>query len=280
MALHALGRLATELASSRRRAYPVIAVVVALPRLVVLLDQRGSILAPFTFGEKSDDIARTFVASGTFGFIPGHPTAYTQPLYSYFLIPLYWVFGRSWEIVGGAQILVAIATSLLVYEIGRRWLPSWAGLCAALLVSVHPYSLWHDVHVNREILDGLLAAAIFLFSTGTARPPLGQARGRAGRGVRAGDPEQRPADRTAAVRRRALPLVLAAEQAGLRADRDDARGLRRRAGAVGDPEPRPGRLLRADDRLARILAGMPAHSNSSRSERSAASRSSRRRHTR
>jgi 4-amino-4-deoxy-L-arabinose transferase-like glycosyltransferase len=160
----ALGRLATELANRRRRAYLLIALVTALPRLVVLLDQRGAILAPFTFGEKSDDIARTFVDSGTFGFIPGHPTAYTQPLYSYFLIPLYWTLGRSWEVVGGAQILVAIATSLIVYEIGRRWLGSLAGVVAALLVSVHPYSLWHDVHVNREILDGLLAAAIFLLS--------------------------------------------------------------------------------------------------------------------
>ena len=127
MASHALGRLATELATRRRRAYPIIALAVALPRLVVLVEQRGAILVPFTFGEKSDDIARTYLASGTFGFIPGHPSAYTQPLYSFFLIPLYWSLGRSWEVVGGAQILVAIATSLIVYEIGRRWLPAWAG---------------------------------------------------------------------------------------------------------------------------------------------------------
>ncbi len=124
MATHALGRLATELANRRRYAYPVVALAVALPRLVVLVEQRGAILVPFTFGEKSDDIARTYLASGTFGFIPGHPSAYTQPLYSFFLIPLYWSLGRSWEVVGGAQILVAIATSLIVYEIGRRRLPA------------------------------------------------------------------------------------------------------------------------------------------------------------
>src|SRR5204863_8524282 len=28
-----------------------------------------------------------------------------------------------------------------------------------------PYSLWHDVHINREILDGLLATAIVLGAT-------------------------------------------------------------------------------------------------------------------
>jgi 4-amino-4-deoxy-L-arabinose transferase-like glycosyltransferase len=159
-----LERRVAQLAANRRSAYAVISVAVALPRLVVLLDQRGSILAPFTYGEKSDDIARTFLASGTFGFIPGHPSAYTQPLYSWFLIPLYWTLGRSWQVVGGAQIVVAAATALLVYEIGRRWLPAWSGLCAALIVGLHPYSIWHDVHVNREIIDGLLAAAIMLLA--------------------------------------------------------------------------------------------------------------------
>jgi 4-amino-4-deoxy-L-arabinose transferase-like glycosyltransferase len=159
-----VSRYVTEVTRSRKRAYTLIAAAVVVPRAIVLLDQRGAILPAFTYGEKSDDIARTFIASGTFGFIPHIPTAYTQPLYSFFLIPLYWALGRSWEVVGGAQILVAVATSLIVFEIGRRWLRRWGGLCAALLVSIHPYSLWHDVHINREILDGLLAAAILLLS--------------------------------------------------------------------------------------------------------------------
>jgi 4-amino-4-deoxy-L-arabinose transferase-like glycosyltransferase len=160
-----LGRRASAVAARRAQAYPLIAVVAAAPRLAVLLEQRGVILPGFTLGEKSDDIARTYLASGTFGFIPGHPTAYTQPLYSYFLIPLYWAFGRTWEVVGGAQIIVAVATALLTFEIGRRWLQSGAGLVGALLVALHPYSLWHDVHINREILDGLLATAIVVGAT-------------------------------------------------------------------------------------------------------------------
>ena len=66
---------------------------------------------PYTLGEKSDDIARTFLDTGTFGFIPGLPTAYTQPLYSFFLIPIYALFERSWIVVGSAQILVAIGVA-------------------------------------------------------------------------------------------------------------------------------------------------------------------------
>jgi len=162
-----LGRV-QSIAGDRPRAYVLVALLVAVPRLVALVADRNDILQPFTFGEKSDDIARTFVDSGTFGFIPGQPTAYTQPLYSFVLIPLYETVGRSWETVGGLQILMAAATAIVVYEIGRRWLAAGAGLIAAALVALHPYLVWHDVHVNREIVDGLLAAAIMLLTLALA----------------------------------------------------------------------------------------------------------------
>ena len=144
----------------RSHAYALVAAVCALPRLAVVAIERGDILLAYT--EKSDDFARTLVASGTVGFIPGVPSAYTQPLYTFFLAPLYWVFGRHWLVVGIAQTLVAVATALLVYEIGRR-IASWrVGVVAAVLATLHPYLVWHDVHVNREILDTLLAAGIVL----------------------------------------------------------------------------------------------------------------------
>jgi len=144
----------------RSSAYALVATVCALPRLVVVAIERGDILLAYT--EKSDDFARTLVASGTVGFIPGVPSAYTQPLYTFFLAPLYWVFGRHWSVVGIAQTLVAVATALLVYELGRRIASQRVGITAALLATLHPYLVWHDVHVNREILDTLLAAAIVL----------------------------------------------------------------------------------------------------------------------
>jgi 4-amino-4-deoxy-L-arabinose transferase-like glycosyltransferase len=153
----------------RRRAYVVVAAVAALPRLIVLLYERGHILAAFV--DKSDTFARTFVSSGTFGFLPHHPSAYTQPLYGFFLVPLYWIFGRHWEVVGVAQILVGVGTALLVYEIGRRVLSSWAGVIAAVLTTIHPYLVWHDVHLNREILDQFVAAAIVLLALVAATRP-------------------------------------------------------------------------------------------------------------
>src|SRR5436190_1166751 len=141
-----------------RRAVLLLVLATALPRLAALLHERGAIIASFT--DKGDDFARTFLASGTYGFIPGHPSAYTQPLYGWFLIPLYWIFGRHWAVVGLAQICVAVATTLIVWQIGRRWLTPTVGLLAGLAVALHPYLVWHDVHMNREVLDHLLAAAI------------------------------------------------------------------------------------------------------------------------
>jgi hypothetical protein len=128
----------------------------------VLAHERGRILTEFV--EKSDDFARTLVSSGTYGFIPGVPSAYTQPLYGWFLAALYWPLGRHWFVVGVAQTIVAAATALVVYTTGRRFLSARAGLIAALISTLHPYLVWHDVHVNREIVDQLLAAGIFVLT--------------------------------------------------------------------------------------------------------------------
>lgn len=147
---------------TRRPAYVLLALASALPRLVALLYERGDITAEYV--DKGDDFALTFLESGTYGFIPGIPSAYTQPLYGFFLIPLYWVFDRHWLVIGLAHVTVAVATAWLVYELGRRVLGARAGVVAALLTTLHPYLVWHDVHMNREILDHFLAVAAVLLT--------------------------------------------------------------------------------------------------------------------
>jgi len=154
---------------SRRRAYALLAAACALPRLAILLHERGAITSAFT--EKSDLFALTFVRHGTFGYVPGEPSAYTQPLYGWFLIPVYWIFGRSWESIGVAQVILAIATAWLVYEIGRHLLGRRAGLIAAAIATLNPYLAWHDMHVNREIVDQVCAAALVLLTLKVAERP-------------------------------------------------------------------------------------------------------------
>jgi hypothetical protein len=151
---------------TRPGAYLLVALAAALPRLGVLLARRDSILAEYT--EKSDDFAVTFLASGTFGFVPGEPSAYTQPLYGLFLSAVYAGPGRHWAAVGLVQVALAVLAALLVLTIGRRFLSPAAGLLGAAAFALHPYLVWHDVHVNREILDSVLAAGLVLATLAAA----------------------------------------------------------------------------------------------------------------
>ncbi len=153
----------------RRIAYGGIAIVCAVPRLVVLLHVRDTMLG--SNAEKSDLFAQTFVAHGTYGLIPGEPSAYTQPLYGWFLIPVYWIFGRTWWSIGIAQILLAVVTAVLVYEIGRRLLSPRAGLIGAAIATLNPYLIWHDMHINREIVDQVVAVALVLLTLVVAERP-------------------------------------------------------------------------------------------------------------
>jgi hypothetical protein len=143
---------------SRPLAYGILIAVCVLPRAAVLLHERASVLANF---EKSKVLAQLYLRDGTFGYVPGHPSAYTQPLYGWFLIALFWVAGFHWWSVGTAQIAVAVATSITVFETGRRFLSARVGLVAAVIATLQPYLVWHDVHGNREILDQLLGAGMF-----------------------------------------------------------------------------------------------------------------------
>jgi hypothetical protein len=152
----------------RRSHAIVLFVACVLPRVIALISERRDVLSSYI--EKSDAFARLFVSSGTFGQIPGIPSAYTQPLYALFLIPIYWI-DRSWWLVGGAQILVAFLTTLVVYMIGTRIGDARIALAAALVSTLHPYLIWHDIHVNREILDQLAGALVVLTTLACADRP-------------------------------------------------------------------------------------------------------------
>jgi len=145
---------------SRRSAILIVLAAAVVPRLALMLHERGDLLAGLT--EKSDRFARTLVASGTYGFIPGRPSANTQPLYGFFLSAVYWVSDRSWLSIGLAQTALAAATALLVYALGTHIASRRVGVVAAVLSTLHPYLVWHDVHINREVLDQTLAAALTL----------------------------------------------------------------------------------------------------------------------
>ena len=151
---------------TRGRAIAIVVAAAVVPRVVVMLSERGAMLEELV--EKSDRFAQTLVASGTFGFLPGRPSGYTQPLYAWFLAGLYQVIERHWLVVGIAHIAVAALTALLVLEIGRRVVSLSVGVVGASIATLHPFLVWHDMHVNREILDGLLIALVALLAVAVA----------------------------------------------------------------------------------------------------------------
>ncbi len=238
---------------TRRQALAIVLAAAVLPRLVVLVSERGAILEELV--EKSDRFAQTLVASGTFGFLPGRPSGYTQPLYAWFLAGLYQVFERHWLVVGIAHIAIAALTAVIVLEIGRRVVSLRVGVVGATIATLHPFLVWHDMHLNREILDGLLVAVVALLALVVAERKgallalaLGAAAGLAILGN---------------ARLVLLPLVLAAFVA-LPLERSTAllaprrggsrrRGARRRA--LGRSKRGQRRLPRPHDRHARALEG-------------------------
>ena len=116
-------------------------------------------------------IAHVFARTGTFGFVPDEPTAYTQPLYGLFLTPFHLLGDRHWLAVGLAQVALAVVTALLVHRIALRLVPPGWALAAALVTTLHPYLVWHDVHMDREILDQPLAAGLVLAALALAARP-------------------------------------------------------------------------------------------------------------
>ena len=237
----------------RAPAVGLVAGAAALPRLVALAIERDAILEEYV--EKSDTFARTLVSSGTFGFLPDVPSAYTQPLYAWFLAALYWPLERSWVVVGLAQVVVAVATALLVLAIGSHLATVRTGVIAALVATLHPYLVWHDVHVNREILDGLLAAAMVLLAL-LAYERRSLLLAIATGGV---DGARDPLERTppaAAPGPRAVRRVACATRAP-RGRGGAPRRRRRRGGdrAVGRPQPGRDRVRDDHDGHARALEG-------------------------
>ena len=236
----------------RSTAAAVVVVVAAAPRLLVLARERETILEEFV--DKSDRFATTLVDHGTFGFLPGVPSAYTQPLYGWFLAAIYLPFGRSWLAVGLAQIAVAVATALVVFAIGTRLRSPGVGLVAATIATLHPYVVWHDVHLNREVLDGLALALLALCALAAYERqslPLAAATGAVAGLAILGN-----------ARLLLLPIGIAVYVAWRTpvepwADRGRTRHRDGRGGSrtVGRAEQGAGRLLRDHDGLARPLEG-------------------------
>ena len=123
---------------------------------------------------------------------------------------------------------------------------------AAVIATLQPYLVWHDLHGNREILDQLLGAALFgltLLAVAAARVWLGVALG-----VVSGVAILSNARLARAAARARAASCSGGVPAGRRRSRCRCVAVRG-DGAVGDPQQGRARLLRDHDRRARALEG-------------------------
>jgi 4-amino-4-deoxy-L-arabinose transferase-like glycosyltransferase len=124
----------------------------------------------FTLGEGHGSAAQTIVAgwqrlNGLYGIIvPGQPTAYVMPLYPLLLALFRLIFVNP---IIPAQILGALAASMLIYVIGRiawRLGGKAAGVAAGIIAAIHPHFFYYSLKITPQIsLSLCIAAAILLF---------------------------------------------------------------------------------------------------------------------
>ena len=239
----------------------VVVLVAALPRLARprCASARRSSRSSWTRATAS---RRRSSTSGTFGFLAGVPSAYTQPLYGWFLAAIYLAVrpvvarGRDRPDRRRRRDRAARLRDRHAPALDRRRRSSRRSLA-----TLHPYLVWHDVHLNREILDGLAAraarAARALAAYERRSLPLVGGRGARRRPC---DPRQRaarPAPRSCLAVYVAWRSPLGHALHGRRA-RGRLAAVRRRA--LGRAEQGPGRLLRDHDGLAGAVEGeQPEH---------------------
>ena len=167
---------------------------------------------------------------------PAIPSASTQPLYGCFLVPLYWVFGRTWDVVGIAQIVGRRGTAAPRLHRGGASSSRASRCSAAVVCDPQPVpDLARRPRQPRDHATSSSLAGIVLVSPARRPRRLDLAAAAARRGS--------AASRSSATRElRCLPLVLAAfvwlcrvrSPADGRGDR--RRRLRCRRLAVADPQ--------------------------------------------
>ncbi len=92
-----------------------------------------------------------------------HPDSDLPPLYSFFLVAVYTVLGRSAINVALVQIGCDVLTLVAIYAVGRRMGGQSVGLLAAAFTGFYPYLLFQNLSVNdTAIFIALLALGVWV----------------------------------------------------------------------------------------------------------------------
>ena len=111
-----------------------------------------------------DTLARNLIAGHGFSLSPNPPfapTLYRTPIYPYFLVVLYKLFGFGDFIVHFTQAIIGSVTCCLAYVIARRYWAQRVAFLAALLNAVYPFAVrFVAVKLSETVFTFLMCCAI------------------------------------------------------------------------------------------------------------------------
>ncbi|MBI1875892.1 MAG: glycosyltransferase family 39 protein [Acidobacteria bacterium] len=160
---------------TRQSYLPYVAAVFAVAlaaRAAHLLALRSTPWLELKLGDAStyDAWARQ-IASGD--WMSGTQVFYQAPLYPYFLAVLYKIAGSGPLVVRGVQAVLGSVSCVLVADAGAQLFSPVAGLIAGLILALYPPAIFHDLLVQKSVLDLLfMCAALSVFSRIVAGPQL------------------------------------------------------------------------------------------------------------
>jgi 4-amino-4-deoxy-L-arabinose transferase-like glycosyltransferase len=108
---------------------------------------------PLGYIMRAEDLAH---GKGYVSFLTGAPTAYQPPGWPMFLAGWYWIANHTplpndqWNMAGALNILLAVASMLLLYAIARRLFDTRIGLIATALYALWPNLIYYTATAALE----------------------------------------------------------------------------------------------------------------------------------
>ena len=149
--------------ADRSRPILMAALVVGLLIRLAILWQTPDLGTKIVDEQQYSQIARSLVAGHGFAWREGAPTSIRPPLYPAMLATIWRIAGSgNLQAVRAIQILLALATTALVYVLGARIYDARVGRWAAVVCWLYPSFIFFNVLILTETLFTLLLVAFVL----------------------------------------------------------------------------------------------------------------------
>lgn len=105
------------------------------------------------------EISQNILTKGSSTLL-GEPNVRRPPLYPFFLATIFYIFGNKVLFAQIAQIILISSTCFLIYFLGKLLFSEKAGVCAALLLSLHPVIIASSYPILTEGLSIFLVVLV------------------------------------------------------------------------------------------------------------------------